>query len=308
MYLAPRKSAEATVARASLWGRTSGSRLSVTVTCPTRSRRTCPTRPFFTPDTRTGSPSFKPLTFLNTTSTGIALETIERPVSQNIKPVNTTKPTSTRAPTVTSRLYVTSTRHSLGSNRRHREIALQELQHRGILGREDLVRRADGADLRLPQQRHPVRHAERPPHVVRHHHARHAQLVAQPLDQPVDHIGVHGIEPRGRLVVQEILGLPRDRPRDSHALLHPARQLGRQLGRHLGRQVHEPQAFEHPVLAELLVVIAYLVGNAEPDVLGHAHRVEQRAVLEHVAQGAGPAAARAARPRSRRPSRVAAGR
>src|SRR6266851_3498005 len=187
MYLAPRKSAEATLARASLWGRTSGSRLSVTVTCPTRSSRTCPTRPFFTPDTRTGSPSFKPLMFLNTTFTGMSLETIERPVSQNMKPVNTTKPTSTSAPTVTSRLYVTSTRRSLGLDQRHLEIALEELQLRGI------------------------------------------------------------------------------------------------LLRHLGRQVHEPQALEHPVIAEGRVVIALLVGDAEPDVLGHAHRVEQRAVLEHVA-------------------------
>src|SRR3989449_4227221 len=73
------------MARASLCGRTSGSRLKVTVTCPTRSRRTCPTRPFFTPDTRTGSPSFRPLTFLNTTFTGMAVETIERPVSQNMR-------------------------------------------------------------------------------------------------------------------------------------------------------------------------------------------------------------------------------
>src|SRR2546422_2617430 len=273
MYLAPRKSAEATGARASLWGRTSGWRLSVTVTCPTRSSRTCPTRPFFTPDTRTGSPSFKPLMFLNTTFTGMALETIERPVSQNMKPVNTTKPTSTRAPTVTSRLYVTSTRRSLGLDQRHLEIALEELQHRGILGREDLVRRAHRADLRLPQQRHPVRHPERASHVVRHHHARHPQLVAQPLDQPVDHVGVHGIEPRGRLVIQQILGLPRDGPRDAHPLLHPARQLRRILCRHLGGEVPEPQAFEHPALAQARVLIARLVGYTEPDVLGHAHRV-----------------------------------
>src|SRR6185437_6912452 len=211
------------MARASWCGRTSGSRFNVTVTCPTRSSRTCPTRPFFTPETLTGSPSFRPLMFLNTTSTGTALETIERPVSQNMKPVNTTKPTSTRAPTVTSRLYVTSTRppsrlrlpfSGFRLDQRHLEIALQELQHRRILGREDLVRRAHGADLRLPQQRHPVRHAERPAHVVRHHHARHPQLVAQPLDQPLDHVGVHGIEPRGRLVVQQILGLPGNRPRD----------------------------------------------------------------------------------------------
>src|SRR5881296_2279413 len=256
MYLAPRKSAEATVARASLWGRTSGSRLSVTVTCPTRSSRTCPTRPFFTPDTRTGSPSFKPLMFFNTTFTGMALETIERPVSQNMKPVNTTKPTSTRAPTVTSRLYVTSTRLPtflrFGLDQRHLEIALEELQHRRVLGREDLVRRSDGADLRLPQERHPVRHPERAPHVVRHHHARHPQLVPQPLDQPVDHVGIHRIEPRGRLVVQEILGLPRNRPRDPHALLHSARQLRRQLGRYVRSQVHQPQAFLHAVLAKLL--------------------------------------------------------
>src|SRR5882762_5395430 len=172
------------MARASWCARTSGSRFNVTVTCPTRSSRTCPTRPFFTPDTRTGSPSFRPLMFLNTTFTGIAFATIDRPVSQNMKP------TSTRAPTVTSRLYVTSTRRSLGLNQRHLEIPFQELQHRGILGREDLLRRAHGADLRLPQQRHPVRHPERAPHVVRHHYARHPQLVAQPLDQPVDHVGV----------------------------------------------------------------------------------------------------------------------
>src|SRR6266446_2156184 len=246
MYLAPRKSADATMARASWCGRTSGSRFNVTVTCPTR--------PFFTPDTRTGSPSFRPLMFLNTTSTGIAFETIERPVSQNMKPVNTTKPTSTRAPTVTSRLYVTSTRLltflRFGLDQCHLEIALQELQHRRILGREDLLRRADGADLGLPQERHPVRHPERAPHVVRHHHARHPQLVAQPLDQPVDHVGVHGIEPRGRLVVQQVLGLPRDGPRDPHALLHPARQLRRQLGRHVRKEVHEPQALVHPVLAK----------------------------------------------------------
>src|SRR5437867_11547970 len=242
------------MARASLWGLTSGSRFSVTVTCPTRSSRTFPTRPFFTPDTRTGSPSFRPLTFLNTTSTGIAFETIERPVSQNMKPVNTTKPTSTRAPTVTSRLYVTSTRLPtflrFGLDQRHLEVALQELQHRRILGREDLVRRSDGADLRLPQERHAVRHPERAPYVVRHHHARHPQLVPQPLDQPVDHVGVHRIEPRGRLVVQEILGLPRDRPRDPHALLHATRQLGGVLSGHVGRKIDEPQALLHPLRAQ----------------------------------------------------------
>src|SRR5256885_615617 len=140
MYLAPRKSAEATVARASLWGRTSGSRCSVTLTCPTRCSRTGPTRPFFTPETRTGSPSFRPLTFLKTTLTGTDLDTSERPVSQNMKPVNTANPTSTSRPTRTSCLYVMSTRASscqlglrVGLDQRHLEITLQELLHRRIL-------------------------------------------------------------------------------------------------------------------------------------------------------------------------------
>src|SRR6266567_5691815 len=135
--------------------------LSITVTRPTRCSRTPPTRPFFTPDTRTGSPSFRPLTFLNTTGTDTALDTIDRPVSQNMKPVNTTNPTSTRAPTVTSCLYVRSMRLSfsrlgLRLDQRHLEIALHELLHRRVLGREDLLGAPHGADLGLPQERHPV--------------------------------------------------------------------------------------------------------------------------------------------------------
>src|SRR5437588_734541 len=96
--------------------------------------------PLFTFGTRTGSPSFRPLTFLKTTLTGTALDTIERPVSQNMKPVNTTNPTTTSRPTRTSCLYVMSTRvlHSplgprVGLDQRHLEIPLQELLHRRIL-------------------------------------------------------------------------------------------------------------------------------------------------------------------------------
>src|SRR5207237_339815 len=181
-YLAPRKSAEATVARASLCGRTSGSSCRITPTCPTRCSRTGPTRPFFTPETRTGSPSFRPLTFLKTTLIATVLATSERPVSQTIK-----------------------------------------------------------------------------------------------------HVGVHRVEPRGRLVVQEILRLPRDGARDPHALFHPARQLRRILPGHVELQVHEPQAFLHAVVAKLLVVVARLVRDPKADVLGHGHGVEQRAVLEYVA-------------------------
>src|SRR2546423_1273477 len=142
-----------------------------------------------------------------------------------------TTPPPRRPPPVPSCSSVPPAPPSLGLVRLHLETAPQDVPPRGTLGPGARAGGADAAVLPLPQQRHPVRHAERAPHVVRHHHARHAQLVAQPLDQPVDHVGVYGIEPRRRLVVQEILGLPRDRPRDPYALLHPARQLRGQLGR-----------------------------------------------------------------------------
>src|SRR5438045_1859212 len=106
----------------------------------TLASRTGPPRPFFTPETRTGSPSFRPFTFLKTTLTGTDLDTSERPVSQNMKPVNTANPTSTSRPTRTSCLYVMSTRASscqlglrVGLDQRHLEITLQELLHRRIL-------------------------------------------------------------------------------------------------------------------------------------------------------------------------------
>jgi hypothetical protein len=118
---------------------------------------------------------------------------------------------------------------------------------------------------------------------VRHHHAGHAQLGLQPLDQRVDHVGVHRVEPRRRLVVQQIRRLPGDRARDADALAHPPRQLGRHLLRHLGLQIHEPQALLHPIGAERQVAVLLVVGDAEADVLEHVHRVEQRPVLEHVA-------------------------
>src|SRR5260370_18129304 len=177
------------MACASLCGRTWGSRLSVTRTCPTRTRRTVPTRPLRTPETRTGSPSLRPLPFWNTTGTAIAFDTIERPVSKNMKPVNTTKPTSTSAPTVTSCLYVMSMPrpfplaraptalpppgHRLGPNQRHLQVALEELQHRRVLRRAALLARPHSPHLRLPHERHAPGHPDRPADALPYHQPRH---------------------------------------------------------------------------------------------------------------------------------------
>src|SRR6266571_4283293 len=279
---APKKSVDPTDALASTRGFTSDASSSTTSTRPTRSSFTLCTRPFLTPDTITGSPCFRPLTLLNTTSALTPVLLIERPVSQNSPTVNTASPISTSAPTPISCLYVRSIT-PLGLDDGHLQVALQELQHRGVLGLEDLLRRPHRADLRLPQQCHAVGDAERAAYVVRHDDAGHAQLLLQPLDQPVDHVGVHGIQARRRLVVQQIGRLARDGARDADALPHPARQLRRILVPHLGAQVHEPQALFHPVGAVVVVAVASLVGNAQPDILVHGVGVEQRAVLEDVA-------------------------
>src|SRR5713101_7118757 len=223
MNLAPKKSFDVTTALASTWGRTAGSfRSRVTVTRPTRSSVTFPTLPLVTPEISTGSPSLRPLTLVNTARAVTRLVRSERPVSQNMPATKTTRPSSTMAPTPTSCLYVRSIA-TFAVDQRHLQVALQEQLHRGVLGVQDLFARAHGADLRLPQQCDAVGDAERPAHVVRHHHARHADLLLQPLDQPVDHVGVHGVEPRRRLVVQEVLGLAGDRQGDADPLAHAAR-------------------------------------------------------------------------------------
>src|SRR6267143_583069 len=262
MNLAPKKSLDVTTALASTWGRTAGSfRSRVTVTRPTRSSVTFPTRPLVTPETSTGSPSFRPLTLLNTARAVTGLARSERPVSQNIPATKTTRPSSTIAPTPTSCLYVRSI-VALALDDGHLEVALEELVHRRVLGLQDLFARAHGADLRLPQQGDAVGHAERPAHVVRHHHAGDADLLLQPLDQPVDHVGGHRVEPGRRLVVQQVLGLARDRPGDADPLAHPPRQLGREFLRHLRRHVDEAQALPHPVRAVAVVPVTGLVGDA----------------------------------------------
>src|SRR5256885_5465023 len=71
-----------------------------------------------------------------------------------------------------------------GLDEGHLEIALQELLYRRVARREDLLGLPHGADLRLPQQRHPVLHAERAAHVVRHDHARRSEEHTSELQSP----------------------------------------------------------------------------------------------------------------------------
>jgi len=177
-----------------------------------------PTRPFFPPDTRTGSPSFKPLMFLNTTVHRMALETIERRWSQNIEPVNTTKPTSTKAPTVTSRLYVNVHAYAPRLDQRHLEIALENCSIRGSWTRGSGPARpprgsspATGAPPGPPPGTSASCTPPRSSPPARRAAARSARRSTRRSR----------IDPRSARH-QQILGLPRDGPpRMPHALLHP---------------------------------------------------------------------------------------
>jgi hypothetical protein len=138
-------------------------------------------------------------------------------------------------------------------------------------------------DHAFAEQGQPVGDPERATHVVRHHDAGDTQLVVQPLHEAVDDIRVDRVQARGGLVVEEILGTAGDGPRDPHPLPHPAGELSRVLLDRVQRQVHQPDAFGDALPTVLQIVVLVLVGDAEPHVLEHIHRVEQGAVLKHVA-------------------------
>ena len=119
-----------------------------------------------------------------------------------------------------------------------------------------------------------------------HDDARHSDLLLQPLDQRIDDVGIHRIQARRRLVVQQISRFAGDRPGDADALAHAARQLRGELVADILIEVHEAQAFLDALNAVVPIGIALLIGNAEPDVLEDVHRIEQRAVLKDVADAA----------------------
>src|SRR5260370_101762 len=122
--------------------------------------------------------------------------------------------------------------------------------------------------------------ANRPVHVVGHNTSGHPDRPLHPLDQRIGDIGVPGFEPGRRLVVQQVYRLSGDGPGNPAALAHPARQPRWILAAHVFVQIHEPQTFLDALNAVVLVRILLFVGDAEPDVLKHVHRIEQRAVLK----------------------------
>jgi hypothetical protein len=111
--------------------------------------------------------------------------------------------------------------------------------------------------------------------------ARHAQLFTHTDHELIDDGARDGIQSGRRLVVEDVLGLARDRSRDSDALAHSAGQLGGKLFLY-ARKVDEIEGFGD---ASHDLALAHLPFLAQPhrDVLADVEGVEERGELEDVA-------------------------
>ena len=145
-----------------------------------------------------------------------------------------------------------------------------------------LVRRAVEDDLPPEQHGDAVADLEGAPEVVGDDDRGHVHPSLQVAHQPVDRVGHDGVQPRGRLIVKDELGVHRDGPGQPDALAHPSREG---CGLHLLDllEPHPLETLDHPPLDRLLVEVGVLA-QRQRHVLPDRHRVEQRRTLEHHAE------------------------
>ncbi len=151
----------------------------------------------------------------------------------------------------------------------------------------DLGRRADLFDPALIEDGDAVGQVERLFLVVGDEdrgHARGVMHAAQFLAQRLAHRGVQGAE---GLVQQQHAGLHGQGPRQSHALALAARQLRRVAAAQAFQLDQAQQLIDPPGdlgLRRLVIALAHV--QAERDVSGYGHVLEQRILLEHEAHAA----------------------
>src|SRR6266699_3629334 len=159
-------------------------------------------------------------------------------------------------------------------------LPLDELPYDGILCVLDLVHRSHLADLALEKHRDTRGNRIGASHVVRNDDAGDAKLLTHPDHELIDDSAGDRIKSGGWLIVQDVLGLSRNRAGDAYALSHSAGQFGWELILHT-RKIDELQSF-----ADAL----YYVPLTEPPLFTQSHgnvvanrkRIEQRCELEHI--------------------------
>ena len=162
---------------------------------------------------------------------------------------------------------------------------LAEEPHHEVVGRlvVELVGAADLLDPALVDHHDLVGDLEGLLLVVGHEDRRGVHLVVQPAQPVAQLLADLRVERAERLVEQQHRRLHRERPGQRHALALAARELRGHPVAEL-REVHEVEQLGDPLVDLVLRPLADL--EAEGDVLGHRHVLEDRVVLEdeaHVA-------------------------
>src|SRR6266704_1225117 len=178
------------------------------------------TVPICTPTSRTGDPSVKPLVLskrvqylLLRENRRCSLLTAMTPTAKRIRPIET------KAPTLISLV-------ALDSRNRPFPAAAQEVTQARLPGLPCFLHAPDEIHPTLEQGGYAIAYQEGACDVVRHHDRRHLESPLQIADHLVDGRGRDRVQPRGRLVVKDTLGIHGDRARQRHAFLHPSGQLG----------------------------------------------------------------------------------
>src|ERR1700716_4319967 len=121
-------------------------------------------------------------------------------------------------------------------------LPLDELPHDGIVCVLDLVHGSHLADLALEKHRDTRGNCIGASHVVRYNNAGDAKLLTHPYHELIDDSAGDGIKSGGWLIVQDVLGLSRNRAGDAYPLSHSAGQFGWEFLLHTG-QIDELQGF-----------------------------------------------------------------
>ena len=146
-------------------------------------------------------------------------------------------------------------------------------------GRKKLLERPEEPGAALMEEEHQVGQPLGKAHIVGNHDAGESELILGPLDEAAKAAGNDGIDHGGWLVIEHHLRLSRQRAGNGHGAFAAGGEAGRQYVHHVisAHQFDQPP-HEH---LDLLLGEATALTQRESDVLAHAERIEERAVLEN---------------------------
>src|SRR5574337_3072 len=148
-----------------------------------------------------------------------------------------------------------------------------------IVGTQEFFNLSNGDDLAMAQHRDAVADGEQAVEVVGDHEDGEAKRLLQRGDEVVEIASRDRIEPGGRLVQKDDVGIERDGARERGALGHAARQLGWKLVGGVLRQADEVELLRRKPVHEGLRQ-AQMLAHRRLDVLPDVEAREERPLLK----------------------------